>query len=51
LPFFCRLEDATTGKPKQNLTQFGNAAEPVNAKRGMKEQQSATPGNNIEALC
>jgi hypothetical protein len=30
---FAVLEDATTSKPKQNLTQFGNTAEPVSAKR------------------
>jgi hypothetical protein len=33
LPFICRLEDATTGKTKQNLSQFGNSGQPVKAKR------------------
>ena len=51
LPFVCRLEDATARKPKQNLTQFGNASEPVNAKLRMIQQQSATPNNDMEALC
>jgi hypothetical protein len=51
LPFVCRLEDATTRKPKQSLTQFGNVAKPVNAKGRMKQQQSATAGNYVEALC
>src|SRR5262245_15778711 len=51
LPFVCRLEDATTRKPKQSLAQFGNVAKPINANGRMKQQQSATPGNNMEALC
>jgi hypothetical protein len=51
LPFVCRLEDATTRKTKQSLTQFGNVVKPVNAKGRMKQQQSATAGNCVEALC
>jgi len=51
LPFVCRFEGATDRKSKQRTPRVGNAAEPVNAKRRMSRQQSATPSNNLEALC
>jgi len=51
LPFVCRFEDATARKSKQRTPHVSNAAEPVNAKRRMRRQQSATPTNNMEALC
>jgi hypothetical protein len=51
LPFVCRLEDATKHKPKQNLTQCGKIAKPVNARRRMKRQQSATASKHMAALC
>jgi len=37
-------------QPKQSLAQFGNVVKPVNAKGRMKQQQSATAGNCVEAL-
>jgi hypothetical protein len=51
LPFVCRLKDAKAGKTEQNVMQVGNSEKAVNAKLRMIQQQSATPGNNLEALC
>jgi hypothetical protein len=51
LPFVCRLKDAKAGKSKQNVIEISNTEESVKATRLMNRQQSATPSNNLEALC
>jgi hypothetical protein len=51
LPFVCRLKDAKAGQSKQNIIEISNTEESVKATRRMNRQQSATPSNNMEALC
>jgi hypothetical protein len=51
LPFIYRLKDAKAGKLKQNVIEISKTAESIKAKPLMSRRQSATPSNNLEALC